>query len=104
MKWNYVIVLVSIATVLCGCAKPPLSPAPAPVPLPDTTPPPAITGLVASDAYNGKVVLSWDQSTAEDFDHYNVYLNKAEIMNVTGMTPIHQITDITINSYQVWQL
>lgn len=101
MKWNYVIVLVSIVIVLCGCAKPPLPPAPVPAPPPDTTPPPAITGLVANGAYNGKVLLSWDQSTAEDFDHYNVYLSKAKIMNVTGITPIQQITDITTNSYRV---
>ena len=97
MKWNYVIVWVSIAIVLCGCAKAPLPPAPPP----DTTPLPAITGLVASDAYNGKVVLSWEQSTAEEFDHYNIYLSKAEITSVTGMIPIEQITDVTTSAYQV---
>jgi hypothetical protein len=97
MKWGCLIVLVSIATILCGCTKQPLPPSPPP----DTTPPPAITGLVATDAYNGKVVLSWGQSTAEDFDHYNVYLSTEEITDVTSMTPVHRITDITINSYLV---
>ncbi|GEM_PF-407196 len=99
MKWNYVVVWVSIAVLLGGCANP-IPPAPVPVPAPDTTPPPAITGLAASDAYNGSVLLSWEQSAAGDFDHYNVYLSKVEITNVTGMTPIHRITDITTNSYR----
>ncbi|MDH5696447.1 MAG: fibronectin type III domain-containing protein [Dehalococcoidia bacterium] len=95
MKWNYVIIWVSIAVVLCGCAK-----APPPPPL-DTTPPPVITGLVVSDAYNGKVVLRWEQNTAEDFDHYNVYLSKAEIINITGMMPVERITNVTTSAYQV---
>ena len=85
MKWGCLIVLVSIATVLCGCAKQPLPPSPVPAPLPDTTPPPAITGLVATDAYNGKVVLGWGQSTAEDFDRYNVHLSTEEIARLEGI-------------------
>ncbi|GAI13640.1 unnamed protein product [marine sediment metagenome] len=70
------------------------------MPAPDTIPPPAITGLAASDAYNGNVLLSWEQSAAGDFNHYNVYLSTVEITNVIGMTPIHRITDITTNSYR----
>jgi len=66
----------------------------------DTTPPSAITGLVAADAYDGRVNLIWDKSTAEDFDHYNVYTGKSEIVDASGMTPIHQITDITNTIYQ----
>ncbi len=74
---------------------------PSPTPPPDTTPPPAITGLSAVDVYDGKVVLSWDQSTAEDFASYKIYLSKSEIVDVAGMTPIHQLRDITANTYQV---
>lgn len=93
MKWPYLTPWVLIATILCGCAMPP--------PPPDTTPPTAIIGLVASNAYDGKVVLSWGPSTAGDFDHYNIYLSQAEITSVAGMFPIHQITDIAITGYQV---
>ena|GEM_PF-5662607 len=77
MKWNYLIVLVLILLAVLGCApKPstppspaPIAPAPAPTPasLSDTTPPSAITGLVANNSYDGRVNLWWDKSAAEDF-------------------------------------
>lgn len=73
---------------------------PTPTPAPDTTPPSAITGLVAIDAYDGRVNLWWDKSTAEDFNHYNMYVGKSEIVDVSSMTPVHQITDIATNTYQ----
>jgi fibronectin type 3 domain-containing protein len=38
----------------------------------DRTPPGAVTGLVATSAENG-ILLDWDDSTADDFDHYEVY-------------------------------
>lgn len=79
------------------------TPAP-PTPPPDTTPPPVITGLAAIGAPDGKVNLSWEQSTAEDFDHYSVYASKSEIVDVTGMTPIHQIADIATNTYEAAEL
>ncbi|MFC1869742.1 fibronectin type III domain-containing protein [Chloroflexota bacterium] len=111
MKWHYATVWVSIAVLLCGCAKPPplpapiptppTAPAPIPVPLPDTTPPSAITGLAASDAYDGKVTLSWDPSTAGDFNYYKVYQSQAEITSVTGMSPVHKITDVNTSGYPV---
>ena len=66
----------------------------------DTTPPSAITGLIAGDAYDGRVNLSWDKSTAEDFDHYDIYVSQAEIVDASGMTPVHQITNIATNTYQ----
>lgn len=91
MKWSYLIPLVLITTILCGCATP-SSP-------PDTTPPPTITGLAASDAYDGAVVLSWEPSTAEDSAHYNVYQSDTEIINTTSLTPTQ--ADITVTSYQV---
>jgi len=90
MKWSYLTPLVLIAAILCGCTTP--------LPPPDTTPPPAITGLAASDAHDGTVVLSWEPSTAEDFDHYNVYLSDAEIISVAGVTLTQ--TDIIATRYQ----
>ena len=59
-----------------------------------------ITGLIAIDAYDGRVNLNWDKSTAEDFDHYDIYVSKAEIVDASGMTAIQQITDIATNTYQ----
>ncbi len=44
--------------------------------------------------------LWWDKSTAEDFDHYNVYVTELEIADVTGVAPIHQIRDISAANYQ----
>jgi len=73
---------------------------PTPTPI-EATPPSAITGLVAVDAYDGIVNLSWGKSTAEDFSHYNVYVNKAEILDAKGMTPSQKITVISTNTCQV---
>lgn len=68
---------------------------------PDTTPPPAITGLVAADAYDGDINLWWGRSTAEDFNQYNIYVSETEIIDASGMTPVHQIRDIATTTYQV---
>jgi len=57
--------------------------------------------LVAADAYDGRVNLWWDKCTAKDFDHYDIYTSQAEIADTSGMTSVHQITDITTNNYQV---
>jgi uncharacterized protein YndB with AHSA1/START domain len=67
----------------------------------DTAPPPAVTGLIAADAYDGRVNLQWDKSAAEDFARYNIYMNQAEIADTSGMTPVHQITASATNNYQV---
>jgi len=74
---------------------------PTPTPTPDTTPPSAITGLVVWDAYDGKINLVWDQSTAEDFGRYNVYFAEAEIADIAGLTPVQQIQGIATTSYQL---
>lgn len=76
---------------------------PSPAPQLDTTPPPAIGGLLAWNAYDGKVDLRWGKSDVEDFASYNIYISKKEITDVTGMTPI-QIKDISTNTYQVANL
>jgi hypothetical protein len=89
---GYLILLLGLALILSvGCPPTPS----------DTTPPPPITGLTASDAYNGRVVLSWEQSTAEDFDHYNIYQSTAEIVDVAAIEPTHQLRDITFNNLEI---
>ena len=66
----------------------------------DVTPPPAITGLTATDAHDGKVDLSWNPSTADDFHYYAIYVSETEITDVTGLSPITEITDIAVHTYQ----
>ena len=66
----------------------------------DTTPPPAISSLTASGDVDGNVILNWDMSTAEDFDHYNIYISKTMITNVTGIKPVSQSGVIRLNEFQ----
>jgi len=80
--------------------QPALSPPVPPTPR-DTSPPPAVTGLVAAEAYNGGTRLNWQQSTAADFDYYNLYVSKTIISNVTGRSPAYQIKDINSSTYQI---
>ena len=129
MKWSLIISLLVILVVLIGCTSTPpttspttpetsepaasITPTPAatesststptstPTTPTDTTPPSAITGLIANDAYDTRVNLWWDKSTATDFDHYNIYLNKTEMVDVTDMQSIQQIQGIATCSYQV---
>ena len=67
----------------------------------DGTPPAQISGLAAANAYDGKVNLSWDVSPAGDFDHYNLYVSNSEITDVAGLSPSYQLSDISIDYYQV---
>lgn len=80
---------------------PPATQAPTPSAPIDTTPPAAITGISAMDAYDGRVVLSWTKSTTGDFSHYNIYISKSEIRDVAGMMPVKKLTDIGTNTYPV---
>ena len=88
------VTLVLVAVSLAGCVQP------TSIPTPDATPPSAITGLGATDAYDCRVDLWWDRSTAEDFDHYNIYVSESAIADVSGMTPVQQMKDITTNTFQ----
>lgn len=54
-----------------------------------------------NNAYDRRINLWWDKSTAEDFDHYNIYLNKVEMADVSGMKAIQQIRDVAMCRYQV---
>ncbi len=90
--WLVIMVILSVVLVLGSCTG---------APRPDTTPPPAITGLIAIDAYDGRVNLWWDRSTARDFDHYNVYVSKSEVTDVTTISFTRQIGDISTNSHQL---
>jgi len=93
--------------VISGCdsklevAAPPPMPAPASSPPTDTMPPAQIMGLIATDAYDGRINLWWDKSAADDFDHYTVYASQPEITSVVGIAPRQQIKDISITTYQV---
>ena len=67
------------------------------------TPPPAITGLIATDASNihdGQIDLVWSPSDAKDFAYYSVYVSETEITDVTGLSPIGQINDRADATYQ----
>jgi hypothetical protein len=46
-------------------------------PIIDDTPPPPITGLIATDAR--KVDLAWIPDKVEDFNYYAIYLSEKEI-------------------------
>jgi predicted TIM-barrel fold metal-dependent hydrolase len=71
-----------------------------PIPATDTTSPSAITGLVANNTYDKRVNLWWDKSVATDFDHYNIFLSKTEMVDVTGMKDVQQIQDVATCKYQ----
>ena len=60
----------------------------------DTIPPSPTSGLLAVNAYDGRINLWWDKSTAEDFDHYGIYLSETEMADVTDMQAIQEIGDI----------
>ena len=93
--------------VISGCDSKLEVPAPPPIPAPasspptDTMPPAQIMGLIAADAYDGRINLWWDKSTADDFDHYTVYASQQEITSVVDIAPRQQIKDISFTTYQV---
>ena len=52
----------------------------------ERTPPPAITGLIATDASyirHGQIDLFWSPSDAKDFAYYNIYASETEITDIT---------------------
>ncbi len=58
-------------------------------------PPAQITGLVAKDLFDGKILVSWPASTATDVDHYNLYYRAYDIFtNVSGMSPVASIKEL----------
>jgi fibronectin type 3 domain-containing protein len=67
----------------------------------DTTPPPAVTGFIAADAYDGRVNLWWDKSTAEDFECYNLFLSESAVTDVTSIKPVNQIKAVSTTNYQI---
>jgi len=66
----------------------------------DTTPPPPILGLTATDALDGKIDLAWTKSDALDFSYYAIYWNETEFVNLTGHTPAATISDPTTATFQ----
>jgi len=59
---------------------------------------------VAANAYDGRINIFWYKTVATDFDHYNVYLSKTEMADVTGMNVIQQVSDIATCRYQAIEL
>lgn len=49
----------------------------------DTTPPAQVTGLTVTNAYDGKLDLTWNSSAENDFDHYNIYRGGSKITETT---------------------
>lgn len=82
-------IFVPTIVILCVvfCLIYPWAP-PEEVPPPDTTPPAQVMGLRVTNAYDGKLDLSWNPCTDPDFDHYNIYRDGVKI------------TETTDNSYQ----
>jgi hypothetical protein len=69
----------------------------------DTIAPPDITGLLANNAYDGKVNLWWDKTSAEDFDHYAIYCGKepADASQELKLSLIQVSNNISLCNYQI---
>ncbi|MBI5071850.1 fibronectin type III domain-containing protein [Candidatus Falkowbacteria bacterium] len=67
----------------------------------DTTPPPPILGLTATDALDGKIDLAWIKSDAEDFGYYALYWSEVDFTNVADLTLAARISDQITTAYQV---
>jgi len=66
----------------------------------DSISPDPISGLVAVNAYDGRINLRWDAGTALDFDHYNIYISKSYFADVNGLPAAALISDILTRNYQ----
>ncbi|RKY00783.1 hypothetical protein DRP77_10835, partial [Candidatus Poribacteria bacterium] len=54
------------------------------------------------DDQGGVIVVMWDTpSTAEDFDHYNIYVSREPISSIEGLEPIAQVTEREAYSAEV---
>jgi hypothetical protein len=62
---------------------------------------PPVSGIIAVNAYDGRINLYWDRSDARDFDHYNIYVSETEIAGVDSINPVYQIEDISRINYQI---
>ncbi|MDI6704529.1 MAG: hypothetical protein QME40_07660 [bacterium] len=62
----------------------------------DTTPPEKITGVSVTDFspdQGGRLKVSWEESTAGDFDHYNIYIDTKMIKEINDLDPEISIKD-----------
>lgn len=62
--------------------------------VPDTTAPPSITGLSASDARDGKVNLSWAPVNCSDFNHYSIYVATEAGAPVSDLSATLKLADM----------
>ncbi len=64
---------------------------------------PPITGVNATDAHDGKIDVSWNSRTINDFKYYAIYVSDSEIIDIIGLSPIIKImiADQDVNIYQI---
>ncbi len=75
-------------SVLCVSATPTASV------VPDTTAPPAVSGVSASDARDGKVNLTWAPVNITDFNHYSIYVAAQAGAFVSDLNATLKIADM----------
>ncbi len=61
--------------------------------VPDTTPPPAVTGLAAVDARDGKVNLTWAPVNVPDLARYTIYMSNRTGTTVSELAPALSISN-----------
>jgi predicted phage tail protein len=62
--------------------------------VPDTTAPPAVSGVSASDARDGKVNLTWAPVNITDFNHYSIYVAAQAGASVSDLNATLKIADM----------
>ena len=70
----------------------------------DGEPPAKITGVTGTDTPddNGKsFTISWDPSTEDDFNGYNIFVEQSMITNIGLKTPVRHINDKNVNSVEI---
>jgi len=68
----------------------------------DNTAPTPVTGFVANDEKNGKIVLYWDKITAtgpEDFNQFKIYYSSTPFSDCSNGTLAATSTDSTLTTY-----
>jgi predicted phage tail protein len=64
--------------------------------VPDTTAPPAVTGITAADARDGKVNLTWVPVNVTDFSYYSIYVATQAGASVENLTPALKMADMAM--------
>lgn len=94
------IVLLICATLLAGIFGGGCIGSPVPTETNGTTPE-AINGLMATDAKDGKINLSWAASTASDFSEYRIYKSVSQFTNISDAVLVSTIANSMVTTYQI---